>query len=753
MSNESSRRTTAADVANAALDVLSAAKDLPHVEFFVEGLICEDVLDLRGSERIGTLFRYDLEVELVAPVPDFTTLIGQRAEITLRSQTGQSRLVTGIVAEASLLARDTGQKVRGLFTIKPAVYRQSLGRDCWSQQDVGALDVVKEVLADYPGPVRYDISGSYPIYPYRVQYREDDWTYLARLLEEEGIFYFFDHGDGESELVFADRSSAAASIDGIPVLPFTPASQMRHDQESVIEVSFFAAATTNQFSARSFDMTKPGSKVEASRGSGRHEVYDAPGAGPSDPAILSERVRVGLEGAQAHRAGIEGLATSVRLFPGRSFEVFGHPVVRLNGRFFITGVELSGSAKVGLSSKFSAIPSDVPYRKLRTSHEPKQAGLQMGFVVGPPGLEVHPDEHGRVRVQMHWDRLGPGNEQGGTWCRIAQRGAPGSMLLPRMGWNVATFNEEGGVDAPSVICRIHDADHPPEYPLPANMTRVVYKTAVTPGGGNHNEIYFEGAAGREEMFIHASKDMNVRVKNRKVENVKQNSSRDVATENILHTNGDMVDRVLQNQTVTVGGNEDVTVQGRHSKTVNQNETRSIGGNRSLKVGDSYVTTVDQNRTLSVGSALLDLTLGTINTTGNHALGVVGGAIVRLCAGNISEDTAKLALQLIGGARVEIAKENRPTDIGKVLTELVGGAMMLKSNGRYLDNADETSNWTVLGPLKADAPKLRIEAEQRITLRCGESKLVIDGDQIKIEAANLDLTGAHIDADTSKIVHN
>lgn len=733
--------------------------DRPYVELSIEGIEARDVLSLRGKEKISELFEYEIEVEVLPPLPDLASLMGKRAEIRLRSMGGQERLLTGIVAEAEVLTRDTDDIVRGRFLVRPAVYRQRLGRDCWSSQDVTVVDVVKSVLADYPGTIRYDLGGSYPQYPYRVQYREDDWTYLSRILEEEGIYYWFDHGngfdigEGESELVFSDDSTSSPMIEGVPMLEYTPASQMRPNQEAVTEVSFFAAAQSHRFSARSFDMARPAFQVEAQVGNGQHEVYDAPGAGPTEPAVLKERVRVGLEGSRSHRSGIQGLVQSARLFPGRSFSIFGHPVAALSGTFFVTEIEIQGNAKVGISSRFSAIVRDVPFRPLRTSKEAKQAGLQMGFVVGPDGQEVHPDIHGRVRVQMHWDRLGPGNEKGGTWCRVAQRGTPGSMLLPRMGWNVATFNEEGGVDAPSLICRIHDADHPPEYSLPANKTRVVYKTATTPGGGPFNEIYFEDRAGAEEMFIHASKDMNVRTLNRKTEVIKNDSLRVVGNENVIHTDADMVDRVLEDQTVTVGGSEELTVQGRHSKTVNQNEVRTIGGSRSLKVGDSFVTSVDGNRSLQVGAAMLDLTLGTVNTTGNHTLAMVGGAIVRAGVGNMSEDTAKVAIQGIGGAKIEVAKENRPTDVGAVLKEIVGGAMVLKSNGRYLDNADTTASWTVLGPLDADAPKVRIEAEQRITIRCGGSKLVIDGEQIKIEAENLDLSGASLDADTGKITHN
>jgi type VI secretion system secreted protein VgrG len=724
-----------------------------YVELEIEGLNCKDVLRLSATEAVSELFRYELEVECLAPTPDLATLVGAHATITLRDAAGGERVVTGIVAETFVLSRDTGEIVRGHFVIRPEVFRQTLGRDCWSSQDVSVPDVIRDVLADYPHTIRYDLTGSYPTYPYRVQYREDDWTYLCRIMEEEGIYYWFDHGGGESEVVFADQSKAAPPIDGIPVLPYTPASQMKPDLAAVYELSFSAHATSHVFSARSFDMKRPGFLVSASVGAGRHEVYDAPGGGTPSPEILKERVRVGLEGTKAARSGVNGVASCIRIFPGRSFEVFGHPVASLDGSFFITRVTLEGDSKVGVTSRFEGIHKDTPFRRLRLTKEARQAGLQMGVVVGPDGQEVHPDDHGRVRVQMHWDRLGPKNEKGGTWCRIAQRGAPGSMLLPRMGWNVSTFNEEGGVDAPSTLCRIHDGDHPPEYDLPANKTRVVYKTATTPKSGTHNEIYFEDRGGSEEMFIHASKDMHVRAKYRKSETIKNDSLRKVGNNYVLHVDELMGERVVQDQSVAIGGNEELVVQARYSKTVEGNEQRSVGGTRSLKVADGHVSTVEGNRTLSVGAAILDVSMGTISNTSGHNLTLVGGAVVRASAASITEDVSKLGIQLIGGARVDIANQSHPTDVEKLLNETVGAGIVLKSNARYLDNADTTSTWLTAGPLTADAPEVWAEAEEKIVIKCGASVLTITEKEIRLEGTNVDLSGAHIDADTGAIEHN
>ena len=183
--------------------------DRNYVEIEIEGLRCKDVLSVRGEEAVSELFRYEVEVELLLPVPDLATVVGTHVSLWLRDAAGGERHVTGCVAEARIVARDTSQIVRGRFVIKPTVYRQRLGRDCWSKQDVTAIDVIREVLEDYPHTIRYDLQGNYPQYPYRVQYREDDWTYIARLCEEEGIYYWFDHGDGESARLLPQPRSRA----------------------------------------------------------------------------------------------------------------------------------------------------------------------------------------------------------------------------------------------------------------------------------------------------------------------------------------------------------------------------------------------------------------------------------------------------------------------------------------------------------------------------------------------------------------
>lgn len=724
---------------------------LPYAELSVAGLEVGRVLSARGQERLSHLFRYDVDAEIDTVIPDADSLLGAVATLTMRDSAGGERVVTGVIAEASLRAFDNGRG-RARVVLRPAVWRQTLGRDCHAAQDVTVVEMVDDVLADYTGQYRWELTRSYPRYPYRVQYREDDWTYVSRLLEEEGITYSFDH-DAGSVVVFSDHTASAGDMPGGALLPWVRESDMLPDRDAITELGLTSAATTGKFTARSFDPARPLALMQASSGSGMREVYDAPGGGPQVDATLATRVKDQHEAAVAAKSGVAGFATSIRPFPGRALEVDGHPLGRLNARFLVTSVTVQGDHHKPFATRFEAIFAAVPFRPQRTTPEAKQAGLQMGQVIGPDGEEVHPDDLARVRTILHWDRRGPRNEKGGTWMRVAQRGAPGSMLFPRMGWNVATFNEEGGVDAPSLICRIHDGEHPPEYKLPGNMTRVVYKTATVPGDGTTNEIYFEDRSGSEEMFIHASRDMSFRVRDAKYETVQNDSKRSVGNIHSMFIGDSLDERVVLDHDLAIGANEELDVVGRRIKTVAKNEVETISGSRTIKVEKSHSTQVTKNRMLTVGPAMIDITLGSINMTARDAVTLVGGAVLKVSADDISEAVGKVSVQAIGGVKAEISKRERALDVTKIYLETVGAAIIATSNGKYIDNADTTATWKAGLALDADAPEVHVEAKDKLRIKCGNSVLTLTPDSIQLTATNLDLSAAHLDADSGLIEHN
>jgi type VI secretion system secreted protein VgrG len=189
-----------------------------------------------------------------------------------------------------------------------------------------------------------------------------------------------------------------------------------------------------------------------------------------------------------------------------------------------------------------------------------------------------------------------------------------------------------------------------------------------------------------------------------------------------------------------------------SKSVGQNETETVGGSRSFKVGGEFTMAVGENRKLTA-PIMIDLSLGTISATARDSAQLVGGAVVKLSAAGISESTGKISAQLVGGARIDIAKKQRQISVVKGFRETVGFAIFMKTNGQYIDNADTTGKWTVGGQLKGEAPEILIEAQESIKLKVGGSVLTIDKDSIRLSATNLDLSAAHLDADTQTIEHN
>ncbi|MFT3764720.1 MAG: type VI secretion system tip protein TssI/VgrG [Minicystis sp.] len=722
-----------------------------------------EVVSLVGEEGVSSLFRYEIVCACPDDSPDPAGLLAGAASITLRDGFGHMRQIHGIVAEAFAQPSDDGSTELTVI-VRPGVFPLTLTRDSYVLHDLDVIGVVKDVLADYHGPVRYEITRSYPKRVYCAQYREDDWTFVCRLLEEEGIYYWFDHRGGETTLVFADASSSAPDLDGGALITFAYETGMTGAKELIEEIGSESRAVPTKFTVGSFDAARPAFKVSATVGSGPLEVYHARGGNPESPAVCAARANTMLEGARAAASTVGGKSSSVRLVPGMVFEMLDHPLTRFDGHYFLTGTQVRvvqrrrgvvAADAAPYTCHFTAVRRELPYRHPQESPLAKQAGFQTGVVVGATGDEVFPDATGRVRVQLHWDRIGKRNDAAGKWMRVAQRGTASSMLLPRVGWTVVIFNEEGAIDAPNVLSRLFDGEHLPPYPLPANKTRVVFKTATTPGGSSFNEIHFEDRLGAEMMLINASRDMNVFVQNLKNDYVFQDARREIGNNHDLSVTAQSTEGVGQNQTVSIGGNESITVGAERDKTVTGDEQIKISGARTLKTGQGHENMVTLDRTLEVGSALIETTVGGFShlAARDHTMRV-DGAQVKISSLSITEDVSTTSAQKIGALKYEDAKNQRVLDVRKTLTETVHGGMLLRTQKRYIDHANTTNSWVVAAKSAATAPDVWIEAKDKIELKCGGSTIVILPDSVEIRATGFDLTQAsHLEALSGVIEHN
>jgi type VI secretion system secreted protein VgrG len=742
---------TQQDVCQAVLEVGDLSFDAPHF--------------VTGREALGEPFRYEIHIDVALPLPKPSRLLGKDATLTLRDAFG-ARTLRGIVAEVETRATDMGRgELRVIFA--PRSHTLTLGRASRSFQDRSAIDAVEQV-AKAATPVVRALSRRYPEVPYRVQREEDDWSFVVRTLEAEGVTFHYDHDD-DSALVLADDTRSSAPIAGLSVLPYLR-DGIEVGVEAVISLARAAGVRTTKVVRRSFSWKNPSLALAASSGKGRYEAYDAAGGGPMDEAVLSRAVSDTGEAIAASASGVAGEATTVRLYPGRTFTITApfEEEAWFGGEWLITSIEVGlASTRRAFVTRFTAIAKDVPHRKSAadpaSNHAMKRAqhagwgatqpGVSYGLVVADGGDEVFPDDSARVRVQMHWDRGGARDSGAGTWMRVAQRCTTGSMMFPRTGWIVATVNEEGSVDAPHVLSRIHDGERPPEYALPANKTRVVYKTATSPGGGSHNELHFEDAKGREVVFWNASRDMVHLTKNDASERIDNDAWHDVGVNQTVTSGQTYTERVVQNQTVTIGAHQKTKLGRDRGTGTGKNEGLTIGGNRTLKVGDGASLGVTQNRTVNVGAAQIDVSLGQIGASARVARTTVGGAVVRMTAKNFTEETAVAGAEMVGAVKVETAGENRSIGVEKRFVEAVGGGVRIDAGKRHIDSATKTSSWVVAGALTGATKEVTLEGYASIELRCGESAVVIEPEQIRIEAKTLALDGAELEAVTRIITHN
>ncbi len=757
---------------------------------------------LQGEEELSTLFTFVGEARV--PLAPFRggqgqlrpeRVVGDVATMTIRDVWGSERTITGLVSDAEVEPYDVGEaKVR--FTVRPLLFKATLGRNSRTFHDKDVIEIAQEVFQREGIEARFEITGSYAKRVYTAQYRESDFDFVCRLFEEEGIYYWFDHAEG-SKLVVADHSESSANLDDLgwklgaptgPGLAYRPELGLDSDHAFIRELGVRPRALATKFAIGSFDFTKPTFKVAAETGDDGIEHYDAPGAGAEDPAVVQARAKTRAERARAVASITKGSSPSVRVTPGRAFELSGHPFGRMDGRYVVVksafkvdnvgGLgQSSGGAGKPIDIMFSALPIDAAFRPAVATAVPKHPGLHSGVVIGPGGEEVYPDDAGRVRLQQHWDREGQKDAKSGRWVRVAQRGTAGSMLLPRVGWNVLSMGEEGSVDLPMVLSRTFDGEHPPPYPLPENKTRVAYRTATTPGGGTFNEIRYEDKKGNEEVFVNATKDMDVLINNVKGEAIHGYHLHTVGRDHTLNVGASYDVHVDVDQTVDIAGNQSEKVATERQKLVTGNESVKIGGSRNLKTGTNAENAAE-TRSLKVGAAHITAVLGEVKAQSKMVNQLVGGAVVKatpramteVVGSEVTADTvvgflpaaaqaafgklkalpgvskaldkvkakAGVSIQTIGGMKFEKAGLDRKIAVEKTYKEtLVAGLDLVATT---LEDSSKKKFTFQATTLEAKAPGLTLRSDKQIVIKCGSTVLTVNEKSVTFETTELQLDG-------------
>lgn len=713
-----------------------------HLE--VSGLTVRwHVLSVQFEEAIGTLYSGSIEARLSGDDHvDEEDLLSK--DVYVRIERGaEQRSLRGIVRHASVGHRRENLIVH--LDIAPALWLLSQTLDSRIYQDVSVPSLVKQVVMELAGSrnrnVRDELTETYSPHEYLVQYRESHWDFLSRLCHEEGIFFYFDHDESAHEvLVLAD------SNDNRPLVREADEGRIEfEDHESRLEGREVAYHVEHQRRigptdavVRGFDWTNPElpvhhEAVERGEWEGpaleiydhhhavRHHGYDD-GGGRYRSHSARRQVQVRAQRLDLARSSWTVSTTVVTAKPGHIFELVGADVH--DGRYLIVSVNARGRAggHEGHSdhggefrNTLEVIPSQMPYRPPAPAR-PTMPGPETALVVGPQGEEIHTDQHGRIKVQFHWDRRGDRNEHASAWIRVSQGWAGagwGMLFIPRVGMEVVVSFLGGDPDRPIVTGCLYNGKNPVPYALPDEKTKSTIKTNSSPNGEGFNELRFEDKRGDEEVFLHAEKDFNEVVKHDhtiRVRNCQRNT-------------------VDVDQTETVGRDQTLTVENNREKTVLCRETNKVLGTRHTTVGEEggdEILRVVNDRLEAVEGARDELRV----TTGDKLTSVEGGKW------DIKTHGRFQVLQGPSENRLEIDESALLIVEDAVQIASGGGAAFYcaQRNGQLDIKAEnriwiESDDWVGLRA----GTRLVLEADTEINLRVGSSVIKMTQSVIELEA--------------------
>jgi len=721
-----------------------------------------DVVSVGARLRLSEIFRFEVEaVETSAPVgPD--DRLGKPCVLTIELPIGPALVVHGLVVAIRSSAEPHLHETLHHHTIEigPVVEQLTVGRDHRYFQDLDVVDIVKQVLSDaaVDTDVEWQLTGTYRKRVYTVQYGESDWEFIQRLFAEEGITFRFDFEESATKLVIVDDTTTAPDVGP---LPFRSAGG-RVGEEAIAKVSARTTIVNDRVVLRDYDPAHPtiDQTAEAEAASGPHEVYDYPGryATPSDGKALAKRR---LEALRARMRVLRGISSTLRIIPGHCFEIEEAQVPSFGGKLLVTALETKFARAVEgmdegarIEIHWEGIPSTTPFRPAPRPTFLEMPGVQTAFVVGPSGNELHVDDNGRVRAQFHWDRTGKKDESSSTWMRVGQFALGNSMILPRIGWALLVEHHAGDADQPHVVGHLYDGTHPVPYPLPANKTRTAFQTATSPGDGSSNEVRFEDKKGSEEIFLNASKDMNVIVGDNKAKKVGNNHDHQIGSNLDVKVGANRALGVTADQSVTISGSETLTVSANRSTTVKGSETITVGGSRSVTTIMGKSTDADGGRTMTVGGNMFALAaLGVARSVLGSASVTVAGSWVSAAASGLSNVTVGAAAETVGGVKLQVGVGGVTLAVTGALAEAVGAAYVNAAGGNCGETATGALSIKVGGALMANAPKIIIEADSGISITCGGTSLVIGTSSIELKSPLVPAPGGSIAKKGGPVHHN
>jgi type VI secretion system secreted protein VgrG len=696
--------------------------------------------------------------------PEVRELHGKDCALTI-SRPAQMRHFRGVIVHAKVHGNiDDSSRID--IKVVPALWLLKKTLDSRIYQDKTVVEVVEHIIEEHLGSrrrtIRVECERTYPALEYIVQYQESHYNFLARLLEQEGIFYYFDHDAEDHEvLVITD------TVQGLPVarehvdghIPYAPAEDHAAVHEAITSAHHDEHIGVRNVVVGEHNWMRPRPQVRSTREQEAEfeptleifdhtDAFDFHGTDYSENTadwqaqIRQERLELNLQKWTMH-------STCVSIRAGFVFEMEDcDDEPELNGRYVTVRSHSRGSPSHGEHYSWQAslevIPATMPYRPPRRTAKVVVPGPETAIVVGPDDPEnsdapqpeeIHVDAHGRIKVHFHWDRLGEYKEHASCWIRVAQTWAGagwGTMFIPRVGMEVVVSFLGGDPDRPLVTGCVYNGANAVPYALPANKTRSTIKTNSSLGGEGYNELRFEDKKGDEEVWIHAQKDMNEVVEHDHTTRVKHNQSNTVDND----------------QTESIGHDQTLTVHNDRRKTVKKNETTTIELNRDEEVWANELVYVkgirshtikgDEKLEVQEGARTVEVTTGKDTETYNggrettvlafEVLNVNGGANMTTTV------TGQYNISSTGQFKVTQNSINEVMLADSLYAAVVGRIQLKAGDGAVHYDAMPSGVFNLKGT------ELNLEGTSKIFLKVGGSSIEMTSSKVTIASPTVEVNG-------------
>jgi type VI secretion system secreted protein VgrG len=571
-----------------------------------------------GVEELSQLSEFHVEMrsdlrEISAP-----DMLGQSITIAIELRGGAKRYLNAQCVRFNYtgVAEGTGRYYKYRATLRPWLWYATRSTDFKVFQKMDVPSIVKDRLSKYPFAIDDRTTAAYPILDYCVQYRESDFNFVSRLMENEGIYYFFEHSMGEHIMVLCDSIAAHAPYPAYELIPFYAPDMTYSDDERDHFDKWLVSHSIDPgtYATDEFDFKKPAADLSVDDSNPRphshsgYETFDFPG-GYTEPGDGEHYAEVRIQELQHGNEIVEAHGEMRGAAVGFLYTLENHKREDQNREYLNLKINYSGmddhyesagkGGEYSFRTKVKSIPSSEAFRPKRTTPKPRTTGSESAIITGPKGEEIYTDQYGRIKLQFHWDRYGTWDENSSCWIRVSSPWAGsnfGGIFIPRIGQEVLVDFINGNPDRPMVVHRVYNEDNMPPWDLPANDTQSGYLSRSTRGGaagpglrdgaGDANAMRFDDRLGEEQLWIHAQLDQLTEVENDEEKWVGRDRKKDI--------DRDETNTIGRDRKETVVGNETITVKGSRAETVGKGEIVGITGSQTITVSSTQSLTVAKN---------------------------------------------------------------------------------------------------------------------------------------------------------------